>query len=98
MKNFPTARQILKAIIKAENGITLTELVKQCHPSFNNWEYRKDGHRALILEALVKTGFVKMTDRNNEPIKQYAFKRSKTAYYHYTGKKRSLTQKLLRRV
>ena len=39
MKNFPTARQILKTIMKAEDGITLTEIVKQCHPSFNNWEY-----------------------------------------------------------
>ena len=97
MKNFPTPRQILKTIQK-HDGISLTKLVRLVHPTFDNNEYRKDGHRALILETLVKTGFVKMTDKNKEPIKQYAFKRSKTAYYHYTGKQRTLTQKLLRRV
>ena len=62
MKNFPTANTIHKAIERKvhtpSKGLTLTEIIKETHPSFDYIKYGKQGHRALILEALVKTGKV----------------------------------------
>ena len=62
MKNFPTANTIHKAIERKVHtpakGLTLTEIIKKTHPSYDYIKYGKQGHRALILEALVKTGKV----------------------------------------
>ena len=59
MKNFPTAFRIYNEIDRNyRDGLTLTQIVERTHPTFNITEYRKDGHRALIRETLVKTGFV----------------------------------------
>ena len=59
MKNFPTANTIHKAIERRvhtpSKGLTLTEIIKETHPSFDFIKYGKQGHRALILEALVIT-------------------------------------------
>ena len=66
MKKFPTPFQIYNEIDRNyKNGLTLTQIVEKTHPTFNYNEYRKDGHRALIRETLVKTGFV------DESIKGY---------------------------
>ena len=62
MKNFPTANTIHRAIERRvhtpSKGLTLTEIIKETHPSFDYIKYGKQGHRALILESLVKTGKV----------------------------------------
>ena len=62
MKNFPTAKQIHRAIERRvhtpSKGLTLTEIIRETHPSYDFHKYGKQGHRALILEALVKTGKV----------------------------------------
>ena len=59
MKKFPTPFQIYNEIDRNyRNGLTLTQIVEKTHPTFDITEYRKDGHRALIRETLVKTGFV----------------------------------------
>ena len=62
MKNFPTAKQIHRAIERKvhtpSKGMTLTEIIRETHPSYDFYKYGKQGHRALILEALVKTGKV----------------------------------------
>ena len=88
MKKFPTPFQIFKEIDKNyRDGLTLTQIVEKTHPSFNYVEYRKDGHRALIRETLVKTGFVNELQFNKRTYK-----------YMHTGKRISFINKVLRRV
>ena len=88
MKNFPTPFQIFTEIDKNyRDGLTLTQIVEKTHPSFNINEYRKDGHRALIRETLVKTGFVNELQFNKRTYK-----------YMPTGKRISFINKMLRRV
>jgi len=88
MKKFPTPFQIFKEIDKNyRDGLTLTQIVERTHPSFNIVEYRKDGHRALIRETLVKTGFVNELQFNKRTYK-----------YMPTGKRISFINKVLRRV
>ena len=88
MKKFPTPFQIFKEIDKNyRDGLTLTQIVEKTHPSFNYVEYRKDGHRALIRETLVKTGFVSELQFNKRTYK-----------YMPTGKRISFINKVLRRV
>tara|TARA_B100000287_G_scaffold351635_1_gene340833 strand:- start:362 stop:631 length:270 start_codon:yes stop_codon:yes gene_type:complete len=88
MKKFPTPFQIFKEIDKNyRDGLTLTQIVERTHPSFNIVEYRKDGHRALIRETLVKTGFVSELQFNKRTYK-----------YMPTGKRISFINKVLRRV
>ena len=69
------------------NGLTLTQIVEKTHPTFNINEYRKDGHRALIRETLVKTGFVDEIQFNKRTYK-----------YVPTKKRVSIINKVLRRV
>ena len=87
MKNFPTPFRILNEVNRDSQGLTLTQIVDRTHPSFNYDEYRKDGHRALIRETLVKTGFVNEIQFNKRTYK-----------YIPTGKKLSIINKVLRRV
>ena len=87
MKNFPTPFRILNEVNKDSQGLTLTQIVDRTHPTFNYNEYRKDGHRALIRETLVKTGFVSEIQFNKRTYK-----------YIPTGKKLSIINKVLRRV
>ena len=88
MKKFPTPFQIFKEIDKNyRDGLTLTQIVEKTHPSFNYVEYRKDGHRALIRETLVRTGFVSELQFNKRTYK-----------YMPTGKRISFINKVLRRV
>ena len=88
MKKFPTPFQIFKEIDKNyRDGLTLTQIVEKTHPSFNYVEYRKGGHRALIRETLVKTGFVSELQFNKRTYK-----------YMPTGKRISFINKVLRRV
>ena len=88
MKKFPTPFQIFTEIDKNyRDGLTLTQIVEKTHPSFNINEYRKDGHRALIRETLVKTGFVSEIQFNKRTYK-----------YMPTGKRLSIINKMLRRV
>ena len=88
MKKFPTPFQIFTEIDKNyRDGLTLTQIVERTHPTFNITEYRKDGHRALIRETLVKTGFV-------DEIKSD----KKTYKYVPTKKRVSIINKVLRRV
>ena len=88
MKKFPTPFQIFTEIDKNyRDGLTLTQIVEKTHPSFNINEYRKDGHRALIRETLVKTGFVSEIQFNKRTYK-----------YMPTGKRLSIINKVLRRV
>ena len=88
MKNFPTPFQIFKEIDKNyRDGLTLTQIVEKTHPTFNIVEYRKDGHRALIRETLVKTGYVSEIQFNKRTYK-----------YMPTGKRLSIINKMLRRV
>ena len=77
MKNFPTSRTILKAIESHAGGLTLTEIIDRTHPSFNYLEYRKDGHRAMIRENLVKTGKVKEVKFNKRTYKYVATRQTK---------------------
>jgi len=88
MKKFPTPFQIFTEIDKNyRDGLTLTQIVERTHPSFNIVEYRKDGHRALIRETLVKTGYVSEIQFNKRTYK-----------YMPTGKRLSIINKMLRRV
>jgi len=87
MKNFPTPFRILNEVNRDSQGLTLTQIVDRTHPTFNYNEYRKDGHRALIRETLVKTGFVNEVQFNKRTYK-----------YIPTGKKLSIINKVLRRV
>ena len=87
MKNFPTPFRILNEVNRDSQGLTLTQIVDRTHPTFNYNEYRKDGHRALIRETLVKTGFVDEIKFNKRTYK-----------YIPTGKKISFINKVLRRV
>ena len=88
MKKFPTPFQIFSEIDKNyRDGLPLTQIVERTHPSFNYVEYRKDGHRALIRETLVKTGFVDELQFNKRTYK-----------YMPTGKRISFINKVLRRV
>ena len=88
MKNFPTPFQIFTEIDKNyRDGLTLTQIVEKTHPTFNIVEYRKDGHRALIRETLVKTGYVSEIQFNKRTYK-----------YMPTGKRLSIINKMLRRV
>ena len=88
MKKFPTPFQIFTEIDKNyRDGLTLTQIVERTHPTFNIVEYRKDGHRALIRETLVKTGFVSELQVNKRTYK-----------YMPTGKRLSIINKMLRRV
>ena len=88
MKNFPTPFQIFTEIDKNyRDGLTLTQIVERTHPTFNIVEYRKDGHRALIRETLVKTGYVSEIKFNERTYK-----------YMPTGKRLSIINKMLRRV
>ena len=87
MKNFPTPFRILNEVNKDSQGLTLTQIVDRTHPTFNYNEYRKDGHRALIRETLVKTGFVDEIKFNKRTYK-----------YIPTGKRISIINKVLRRV
>ena len=88
MKKFPTPFQIFTEIDKNyRDGLTLTQIVERTHPTFNINEYRKDGHRALIRETLVKTGFVSEIQFNKRTYK-----------YMPTGKRLSIINKMLRRV
>ena len=87
MKNFPTPFRILNEVNRDSQGLTLTQIVDRTHPTFNYNEYRKDGHRALIRETLVKTGFVEEIQFNKRTYK-----------YIPTGKKLSIINKVLRRV
>ena len=87
MKNFPTPFRILYEVNRDSQGLTLTQIVDRTHPTFNYNEYRKDGHRALIRETLVKTGFVDEIQFNKRTYK-----------YIPTGKKLSIINKVLRRV
>ena len=85
MKNFPTPFRILNEVNRDSQGLTLTQIVDRTHPTFNYNEYRKDGHRALIRETLVKTGFVNEIQFNKRTYK-----------YIPTGKKLSIINKVLR--
>jgi len=87
MKNFPTPFRILNEVNRDSQGLTLTQIVDRTHPTFDYNEYRKDGHRALIRETLVKTGFVNEIQFNKRTYK-----------YIPTGKKLSIINKVLRRV
>ena len=87
MKNFPTPFRILNEVNRDSQGLTLTQIVDRTHPTFNYNEYRKDGHRALIRETLVKTGFVDEIQFNKRTYK-----------YIPTGKRISIINKVLRRV
>ena len=87
MKNFPTPFRILNEVNRDSQGLTLTQIVDRTHPTFNYNEYRKDGHRALIRETLVKTGFVDEIKFNKRTYK-----------YVPTGKRISFINKVLRRV
>ena len=87
MKNFPTPFRILNEVNRDSQGLTLTQIVDRTHPTFNYDEYRKDGHRALIRETLVKTGFVDEIQFNKRTYK-----------YIPTGKRISFINKVLRRV
>ena len=58
MQNFPTSRTILKALKKEEEGMTLTEVIKATHPTFDYYNHNKGGHR-WILKQLVGEGLVK---------------------------------------
>ena len=87
MKNFPTPFRILNEVNRDSQGLTLTQIVDRTHPTFNYNEYRKDGHRALIRETLVKTGFVSELQFNKRTYK-----------YMPTGKRISFINKMLRRV
>ena len=88
MKNFPTPFKIFTEIDKNyRDGLTLTQIVERTHPTFNIVEYRKDGHRALIRETLVKTGYVSEIQFNKRTYK-----------YMPTGKRLSIINKMLRRV
>ena len=87
MKNFPTPFRILNEVNRDSQGLTLTQIVDRTHPTFNYNEYRKDGHRALIRETLVKTGFVDEIKFNKRTYK-----------YIPTGKRISFINKVLRRV
>tara|TARA_B100000459_G_C8551887_1_gene189874 strand:+ start:478 stop:747 length:270 start_codon:yes stop_codon:yes gene_type:complete len=88
MKKFPTPFQIYTEIDRNyRNGLTLTQIVEKTHPTFNINEYRKDGHRALIRETLVKTGFVDEIQFNKRTYK-----------YVPTKKRVSIINKVLRRV
>ena len=88
MKNFPTPFKIFTEIDKNyRDGLTLTQIVEKTHPTFNIVEYRKDGHRALIRETLVKTGYVSEIQFNKRTYK-----------YMPTGKRLSIINKMLRRV
>ena len=88
MKKFPTPFQIFTEIDKNyRDGLTLTQIVERTHPTFNIVEYRKDGHRALIRETLVKTGYVTEIKSNKRTYK-----------YMPTGKRLSIINKMLRRV
>mgnify|MGYP005683164067 CR=1 FL=1 len=87
MKKFPTPFRILNEVNRDSQGLTLTQIVDRTHPTFNYNEYRKDGHRALIRETLVKTGFVNEVQFNKRTYK-----------YIPTGKKLSIINKVLRRV
>ena len=87
MKNFPTPFRILNEVNRDSQGLTLTQIVDRTHPTFNYNEYRKDGHRALIRETLVKTGFVSELQFNKRTYK-----------YMPTGKRISFINKVLRRV
>ena len=87
MKNFPTPFRILNEVNRDSQGLTLTQIVDRTHPTFDYNEYRKDGHRALIRETLVKTGFVNEIQFNKRTYK-----------YIPTGKKLSIINKVLSRV
>ena len=87
MKNFPTPFRILNEVNRDSQGLTLTQIVDRTHPTFNYNEYRKDGHRALIRETLVKTGFVDEIKFNKRTYK-----------YVPTKKRVSIINKVLRRV
>ena len=87
MKNFPTPFRILNEVNRDSQGLTLTQIVDRTHPTFNYNEYRKDGHRALIRETLVKTGYVSEIKFNERTYK-----------YMPTGKRLSIINKMLRRV
>ena len=87
MKNFPTPFRILNEVNRDSQGLTLTQIVDRTHPTFDYNEYRKDGHRALIRETLVKTGFVSELQVNKRTYK-----------YMPTGKRLSIINKMLRRV
>ena len=87
MKNFPTPFRILNEVNRDSQGLTLTQIVDRTHPTFNYNEYRKDGHRALIRETLVKTGYVSEIQFNKRTYK-----------YMPTGKRLSIINKMLRRV
>ena len=87
MKNFPTPFRILNEVNRDSQGLTLTQIVDRTHPTFDYNEYRKDGHRALIRETLVKTGFVDEIKFNKRTYK-----------YIPTGKRISFINKVLRRV
>ena len=87
MKNFPTPFRILNEVNRDSQGLTLTQIVDRTHPTFNYNEYRKDGHRALIRETLVKTGFVDEIQYNKRTYK-----------YVPTKKRVSIINKVLRRV
>ena len=88
MKKFPTPFQIYTEIDRNyRNGLTLTQIVEKTHPTFNINEYRKDGHRALIRETLVKTGFVDEIQYNKRTYKDVP-----------TKKRVSIINKVLRRV
>ena len=87
MKNFPTPFRILNEVNRDSQGLTLTQIVDRTHPTFDYNEYRKDGHRALIRETLVKTGYVSEIKFNKRTYK-----------YMPTGKRLSIINKMLRRV
>ena len=88
MKKFPTPFQIYNEIDRNYRyGLTLTQIVEKTHPTFDITEYRKDGHRALIRETLVKTGFVDEIKSDKRTFK-----------YVPTKKRVSIINKVLRRV
>ena len=58
MKNFPKDTALLKAIEKSPTGIGLTDIIRETHSTFNFNQYGKQGHRAIIIERLVKRGLV----------------------------------------
>ena len=58
MKNFPTDTALLRAIEKSQTGIGLTDIIRETHSTFDFYKYGKQGHRAIIIERLVKRGLV----------------------------------------
>ena len=72
MKKFPTPFRIYNEIDKNYRyGLTLTQIVEKTHPTFNITEYRKDGHRALIRETLVKTGSLTKSSQTKGHLNMY---------------------------